>query len=165
MSKKGPSLYLVSVLLFMLVLPVASIAFEHFNHQLPIDNILIGKWFVFWVVGVRLFIAGLRQVMKPAFIAQEIFHIKSEESFVVVRELGFANICMGLVGILSILNPVWCPLVAIGGGLYFGLAGILHVIKKPVSTNETIAMVSDLLFFALMLVYVFYALRNLFNLS
>jgi hypothetical protein len=155
MSKKGPSLYVVSVLLFMLILPLLSISLEHFNHQARINNDLIGKWFVFWVIGVRLFIAGLRQVFKPAFTAQEIFHIKSEESFVVVRELGLANICMGSIGILSILNLDWCPLAAVGGGLYFGLAGFLHVIKKPVSTNETIAMVSDLLFFALMVVYMY----------
>jgi hypothetical protein len=163
MSKKGPSLYLVSVLLFMLVLPTASIAVENFNHQTPVNNNLIGKWFVFWVIGVRLFIAGLRQVFKPAFTAQEIFHIKSEESFVVVKELGLANICMGSMGILSLLNPDWCLLAAIGGGLYFGLAGILHVIKKPVSTNETIAMVSDLLFFVLMAVYLYNAVQQAVN--
>ena len=160
MSKKGPSLYLVSILLFMLILPVLSISVEHFNHHKWINNDLIGKWFVFWVIGVRLFIAGLRQVTKPAFTAQEIFHLKSEESFVVVRELGLANICMGSIGILSILNPDWCPLAAVGGGLYFGLAGFLHVIKKPVSTNETIAMVSDLLFFALMVFYLYNAFQQ-----
>ena len=152
------SFYLVIVLLLMLVFPVASIAIEHFMYMVPISWLLIGKWFVFWVVGVRLFTAGIRQVLKPAFTAQEIFHIKSEDSFVLVRELGLANICMGLVGLLSILKPEWCALAAIGGGLYFGLAGVQHVIKKPVSPNETIAMVSDLLFFLLMVSYSFYAL-------
>ena len=30
---------------------------------------LVGKWFVFWAVGARLFIAGIRQVIQPAFTA------------------------------------------------------------------------------------------------
>ena len=149
------SFYLIVVLLLMLVFPLSSIAIENRLYLVPLSWGLIGKWFVFWVVGVRLFTAGIRQVLKPAFTAQEIFHIKSEESFVVVKELGFANICMGLIGLLSILKPGWCPLAAIGGGLYFGFAGTEHIIKKPVSANETIAMVSDLLFFALMMIYLF----------
>jgi hypothetical protein len=28
----------------------------------------IGTWFVFWPVGVRLFVAGLRQVLQPSGI-------------------------------------------------------------------------------------------------
>ena len=34
---------------------------------------LIGKWFVFWAVGVRLLLASSRQVAQPAFTAQTIF--------------------------------------------------------------------------------------------
>ena len=154
--KQKISFYLMVVVLLMLVFPLMSIAVEHFICIVPINWELIGKWFVFWVVGVRLFTAGIRQVLKPEFTAQEIFHIKSEDSFVIVKELGLANICMGLMGLLSMLKPGWTSLAAIGGGLYFGFAGIEHVIKKPVSANETIATVSDLLFFALIAVYLFH---------
>jgi hypothetical protein len=158
MAQNKPSLYLVSVLLFMLILPVASILVQTLVQSSPLNWLLIGKWFVFWVVGVRLFTAGIRQVAKPEFTAREIFHLEGEESFVVIRELGFANICMGLLGILSLLKVEWCQLAAIGGGLYFGLAGLLHIIKKPVSTNETIALVSDLYIFVLMALYLFFTL-------
>jgi hypothetical protein len=158
MGAKKPSLYLISVLLFMLVLPVVSIAIECLAHSSVLGWPLIGKWFVFWAIGVRLFIAGIRQIAKPAFTAQEIFHIKNEESFVIVKELGYANICMGLVGILSLHSAGWCQLAAVGGGLYFGLAGIQHVIKKPVSTNETIALISDLYIFVLMALYLAFTL-------
>jgi uncharacterized protein DUF6790 len=140
-------------MLFMVVLPVASIAIEYFSHSSALGWPLLGKWYVFWAIGIRLFIAGIRQVAKPAFTAQEIFRIKNEESFVLVKELGFANICMGLAGILSLLKPDWCILAAICGGLYFGLAGIQHIIKKPASVNETIALVSDMYIFVLMVLY------------
>jgi hypothetical protein len=157
MSGKPP-LYLINVLVVMLILPVVSVLFETLTHSSVFGWALIGKWFVFWAIGVRLFTAGIRQVAKPAFTAQEIFHISSEESFVIVKELGYANICLGLAGILSLHSIAWCQLAGIAGGLYFGLAGILHVIKKPVSTNETIALISDIYVFVLIAIYLVFTL-------
>ena len=119
---------------------------------------LIGKWFVFWGIGVRLFIAGVRQIIKPAFTAQEIFNISSEESFVIVKELGYSNLCMGLMGIFSVFSPCWTIIIAVGGGLYFGFAGVQHIIKKPVSMNENIALVSDFWIFGVMLLYIVFSL-------
>ena len=75
--KQKFSFYLIVVVLLMLVFPLTSIAIVHVVFMVPISWGLIGKWFVFWVVGVRLFTAGIRQVLKPAFTAQEIFHIKT----------------------------------------------------------------------------------------
>ena len=48
---------------------------------------LIGKWFVFWAVGVRLLLAGVRQYFQPAFTAKDILGIESPDVFVLVREL------------------------------------------------------------------------------
>jgi hypothetical protein len=151
-------LYLVSVLLFMLVLPIASILFEWLGHPSSFSWILIGKWFVFWSVGIRLFIAGVRQVSQPAFTAKEIFRINGEESFPVIKELGFGNLSLGLAGILSLVKIEWCQISAIAGGLYFGLPGILHVLRKPDGNNETIAMVSDLFIFVIIFLYLFFTL-------
>ena len=52
-------MYLITVLLLMLVLPVGSIGAEHsyFHSSVPLI-LLVGKWFVFWGAGVRLFLAG-----------------------------------------------------------------------------------------------------------
>lgn len=153
MATKKPSLYLISILLFMLILPIISIAFEW--GTLPAWP-LIGKWFVFWAVGIRLFIAGARQITKPEFTAKDIFHIDSQESLVIVRELGFANLSIGLAGILSLLKPGWTEIAAITGGLFFGLAGLLHVQKKRGSTNEVIAMISDLFIFLVIVLYLLF---------
>src|SRR6478609_6215113 len=62
---------------------------------------LIGKWFVFWAIGVRLFLAGLRQIADPAFTAKTIFRIEDPKALIVVQELGFANMALGLLGIAS----------------------------------------------------------------
>lgn len=91
-----------------------------------------------------------REPARTSFI-----QIDNKESQVVVRELGFANICMGLLGLFSLFYVQFRLPAAIVGGLYFGLAGMLHIIKKPVSQNEKIALTSDMFIFIIMLVFVF----------
>ncbi len=147
--------YLSTILLLMLILPVISIVIDIGSHQDRNLMELAGKWFVFWAVGIRLLLAGVRQAAKPAFTLQEIFHIKNRESEVIVRELGFANICFGLTGVLSIFIPEWQPAAGFTGGLYMGIAGVYHIIKKPVSANEVIAMVSDIYIFIVLAVYLY----------
>jgi hypothetical protein len=105
---------------------------------------LMGKWFIFWAIGVRLLIAGIKQATNPAFTAAGIFHLKDPESEVVVRELGYANICLGLVGVVSVFIPHWRIVSACSGGLYMGIAGMNHIIKKPAGANEVVAMISDI---------------------
>jgi len=156
MSRSRPNLYLISVIFTMLILPVISLVLERMSHPMSICY-LIGKWFVFWAIGVRLFLAGLRQASKPSFTAKEIFHIQGTESFAVIRELGFGNLAIGTGGIVSLLHPEWTSIMAIVGGLYFGLAGTLHLFKKVDSFNEIIALVSDLFIFIIMAAYVLYS--------
>ena len=36
---------------------------------------LFSKWFIFSAVGLRLFLAGIKQIVDPAFTAKEIFHL------------------------------------------------------------------------------------------
>lgn len=151
--------YLAVIVLLMLVFPIVSIAIEYpvaKEHAFHSDNTLFfitGKWFAFWAIGVRLFTAGLKQVFNPAFTAQSIFKLKSTDANVVVKELGFANICLGLVGISVLIDPFFFYITYLSGGLYMGIAGINHIIKKPAGINEYVAMVSDIFIF---LIAVFY---------
>jgi hypothetical protein len=65
-------MYFASVLLLMFVLPVFCILVQSADHPfLQTLPFLTLKWFVFWAVGVRLFIAGIRQVVQPSFTAEE----------------------------------------------------------------------------------------------
>src|SRR5271168_2776206 len=99
-------MYFLIVLLFRLVLPVGSIYLEHsYLHSATPRMLLIGKWFVFWSAGVRLFLAGLRQFFQPRFTAEQIFGIKSDDALPLVRELGVANFATGVVGIASLVRP------------------------------------------------------------
>ena len=152
-SPKISKIYLFSVLSFMLIFPGISIVTDYRADESIL--LLTGKWFVFWAIGIRLFTAGIKQVLKPAFTAEEIFHIQEPASQIIIRELGFANICFGLTGIMSLFIPEWRTAAAFIGGLYLGIAGVYHIIKKPSTANEMIAMVSDLFIFLVMAVYLF----------
>ncbi|HMF70608.1 MAG TPA: DUF6790 family protein, partial [Flavitalea sp.] len=101
----------------------------------------------------RLFTAGIKQASDPEFTAREIFRFTSRESFVVIRELGFANIAMGAMGILSVINDHWRLLTAITTCIFFGLAALQHFSKKPESVNEMIALLYDIIVFIALLLF------------
>lgn len=98
-------MYVAAILLLMVVLPIVSIGNEHYLHHASTPLMLLaGKWFAFWSAGIRLFTAGLRQLLQPRFTVEAIFGIRSDDPLPFVRELGIANIASGTVGILSIVQ-------------------------------------------------------------
>jgi hypothetical protein len=141
-GKKFNSFLIMNIGL-LVVGPILSVILEMTVEHESFDWLLFGKWFVFWTTGIRLFTAGISQCSNPAFTAR-IFKIRTSESYGVIRELGFANISLGVIGILSLINDQWRTLAAIAGSLFFGLAAIQHLIKKPASLNEMVAMIGDL---------------------
>jgi hypothetical protein len=158
---KPDNLYFLSTVLLMFVLPIMSIVIDYSTiHQGYSLILLTGKWFVFWAIGLRLTIAGIKQVFNPIFTLEKIFHIHGKESQIVIKELGFANICFGLLGTISLFAEQFRLSAAIVSGLYFGLAGFNHIIKKTASKNEVIAMVSDIFIFLVMLVFVLLCILN-----
>jgi len=138
-------LYLLSVLLLTVALPLACVAVQHFGSQnaTPL-TVLLGKWFVFWGAGVRLFTAGLKQLFQPEFTARHIFHMTTDEALPVVREVGIANLAVGTAGVISLWKPAFVLPIAVVGAIFYGIAGINHLREKERSTNETVAMLTDL---------------------
>ena len=155
-------MYFVIVVGLMFVLPIVSIAVECLRPLgegsvwLPGGDFLglVGKWFVFWAVGVRLAIAALRQIVKPELTTRDILGISDPAAGKVARELGFANLSIGLIALLSLIWPDWVLPAAIAGGLFFGLAGAEHVRHTNRSPRENLAMVSDLAIFLVLLAFV-----------
>jgi hypothetical protein len=153
-------MYVVMVLLLLFVAPVGSIyADQHVWHSALPLMALAGKWFTFWAVGVRLFVAGLRQTIQPRFTARDIFNLQGDDALPIVRELGLANMSMGTLGLASLTLPAFTLPAAIVGGLYYGLAGLLHIGRGEKSFNERFAMVTDFAIFAVLAVYAITALR------
>lgn len=93
--------YITVVTALTFVVPAIGFFVEHIVSGTALTFGLFGKWFIFSAVGLRLFLAGIRQTAKRGFTAQQIFHIDNPECFPIVMELGFANLCFGLVGLIS----------------------------------------------------------------
>lgn len=148
-------MYFAIIFLLLFVFPVASVTIEAaLSRHSESLMFLTGKWFVLWAVGVRLFVAGMRQVVQPQFTANEIFGIHDRSSFAIVREVGFANLSMGLLGVCSLFRIGWIVPAAIVGGLYYGLAGIGHIFQKGKNVKEYTAMISDGFVFLVLAIFV-----------
>ena len=147
-------MYYVLVPLLTIVLPISSVIVEMFIA--PGSDLLglIGKWFTFWGIGVRLLLAGLSQIFNPTMTSRTILGLESSDANIVVQELGFANLAIGAVGIISLLMPLWLLPAALTGGLFLGLAGIRHVMKAERNARENIALVTDLIVSAAAILFV-----------
>jgi hypothetical protein len=129
----------------MFVFPIIWIGAYHFyfHSALPLMS-LVGKWFVFWCAGIRLFFAGLRQFLQPRFTTEQIFGARSEDALPFIRELGAANLGTGIVGIASLAKPSFILPVAIAATVFYGIAGIRHATDIGRTRNQNICMISDL---------------------
>jgi hypothetical protein len=147
-------MYLAVVILTMLVLPVGSVVLE-LTASKGASSIwpLVGKWFAFWAVGARLFLAGLNQCPRPRYTAEGILGIPGREAFVVVRELGFANLALGTVGLASLWLRGWVTPAAVAGGAFIGLAAFQHLARSHRNRLENLALGSNLFVFAVLAAY------------
>jgi hypothetical protein len=142
--------YIMIVVLTILILPIGSILLAGgASPGMPLID-LIGLWFVVWGVGARLGIAGIRQILKPEFTAREIFKLTGDGALVIVREIGFANLAIGIVGLLAWHFPTFVLPTAIYATIFYAAAGAMHASESERGLNENIAMGSDL-FMALVL--------------
>jgi hypothetical protein len=153
--------YSVSLALFLFILPVVFVVAEAlwFGGAAGGYMPLIGKWYTFWAAGVRLFAAGVMQTFRPRFTAEGIFKIKDPAAHGLVREIGFGNLTFGTLALASLAVPSWTVPAALAGGLYYGLAGAGHLLKKDRNAKEQLAMVTDFFAFAVLAAFVISSLR------
>ncbi|MEV8370257.1 hypothetical protein [Microbacterium sp. NPDC064584] len=135
--------YFIVVLLQTVVLPIVSGVIE--LAVVGGDPVLVfGKWFVFWGVGTRLFLAGIVQVSGRASTAQILGATATTGAErQLTAELGTANLAMGFAGLFALV-PGWALPVGLAGGLFLLIAGLMHVAKKDKNAKETLATWTDL---------------------
>lgn len=109
------------------------------------DPVLVfGTWWVFWGVGTRLLVAGIAQVSgrgpTAAILGSATASVQERQ---LTRELGTANIGMGMAGLLAVI-PGWAVPAGLAGGVFLLVAGALHVPKKGKNAQETLATWTDL---------------------
>ncbi|HWK38845.1 MAG TPA: DUF6790 family protein [Hyphomicrobium sp.] len=149
-------MYIVGVVVLLFVAPLASIVIEHsLSSPAPDLWMLVGKWATFWAVGVRLFNAGVMQTVRPQFTASSIFGIADPAARAIVREVGFGNLSIGVLGLAILAAPAWTVPAALAGGLYYTLAGFGHLFHGARTSKERFALVSDLTIAAVLAAFLF----------
>jgi hypothetical protein len=144
-------MYIALVLLQTLILPLVCGSI-HLAVAGGNPLIVFGLWWAFWGVGTRLSVAGISQITNPARTTRDILEIEDAGGEQVVHELGFANLSMGLVGLVCPFIGGWAVLGAASGAVYLALAGLRHVAKRGKSANELVATWTDVLVFVMVAV-------------
>ena len=89
----------------------------------------------------------------------EIFDLANVKAFPIVREIGFANLAMGTLASWTIFRSPWLVPAAIVVCIYYGLAGLGHLLRDERNLKETVAMVSDAVAFLVLLAVAISGLR------
>lgn len=153
-------MYVPMVIALMFLFPLISIVAQivltdHGALSAAGALVIIARWYVFWAVGVRLSLAGIRQIFQPSYTAHTILGLSGSDSLILVRELGIANAAIGATGLGTLFAPSWVPPLAMLGAIFYGLAGINHCFHKNRNGLQNLALVSDL-FAALTLAVCFF---------
>jgi hypothetical protein len=112
----GPMGYFILVIAQTIVFPIVSGIIE--LAVVGGDPILVfGKWWAFWGVGTRLLVAGIVQVSgggpTTAILGSATPSVQEKQ---LARELGWANLSIGLAGLLALV-PGWAVRAGFAGGI------------------------------------------------
>lgn len=137
-------LYILEKLGVNLICPLLCIAVEIYVRKRNKRNTkaISLKWFAFWVIGVGALITGLMQSLNPAFTAG-LLKLQSND-FIIVRELGVAQIGMGILGLLTVKNLNYRKPAAIVYGIFIFGCTLIHFTRiSIISSGEIAALVTD----------------------
>ncbi len=137
------TLYKISIIL---IVPLIFVLFEYFYSKQKKINCnkleVFCKWFTFWAIGISAVTAGFMQIFNPAYTAN-LLNVNMSD-FVVIQELGFANLSMGSLAVLSLKQKNFRLPAAIVYGAYILLCAAIHVTRiKEISYGETVSLVAD----------------------
>ena len=135
--------YFILVIAQTVVLPIVS-GTIHFVVAGGDPVLVFGTWWVFWGVGTRLLVAGLAQASgrgpTAAILGATAPTVQERQ---LTRELGAANVAMGLAGLFALV-PGWALPAGLAGGVFLLIAGLMHLPKRHKNTEETLATYTDL---------------------
>jgi hypothetical protein len=145
---KHTALFTFWCIALLFVLPIVAAALESRIDHVVLNWPTYWKWFIFWGLGIRLFFKGVKLASTPRFTGLSLSSFKNRDSYLLLLELGFANMALGSMGILSVINDQWRLIAAIVGAIYFGLADMLRLLNKPGGRHELVALIYNVAVFA-----------------
>lgn len=143
--------YIVDVYLFTVLLPFIAICVEAIRSDGRILATVIEKWFLFFAIGMRFLLGGIRRTARIKFRTGKIFHIEKRKCCPVLRELGITNFSFGTVAVISFFIPSWRNITAFGSCLYYGAAAFSELLIKQAGMNHVFMLFSNVCIFLILL--------------
>lgn len=139
--------HLISKVSISIILPLVCILIEiailkRQSKTIPFKNITL-KWLCFWAVGINAISAGVMQAFNPGYTAN-LLHVTMSD-FIVVEELGLAQLSIGIVALLSLKWVGFKKPAVIAYGTYIFGCIIIHFLRfSVIDTGEIISTLNDL---------------------
>jgi len=137
--------HLVQAATIMIILPLVCITIEYYRNRDVQLWMVAAKWILFWSVGIRSLSAGIVQLVYPEYTAKLIFNLSGTDFYIFIRELGVANIAIGLSAIISFRIVNWRVPVAFISFIFNLFLSANHVLHFQAGFNEAVSLAGDLL--------------------
>ncbi len=137
--------HFIQAFTIMILMPTICSFIECLRSKDKAKWIIVAKWILFWTVGVRSLTAGIVQLVYPKYTAELIFNLGGTDFYIFIRELGVANMAIGLAAIISFKCDSWRIPVAFISLIFNLFLSLNHIIHFQAGWNEGVSLVGDLL--------------------
>ncbi len=116
--------YNLFLLLTSSVFPIVTSIVDIYIHNEKYSNLNIWyKWFLFWSIGIRLLLIGIKKVLFPLFYIKKVYKSYCNQPNI-IKDFGFSYISIGILGIISLFYDNWKFPTYITGSILYLLIGL-----------------------------------------
>ena len=139
--------HLISKISISIILPLICILIEiaiikRKNKSVIFKNTSL-KWLCFWVVGFNAISAGVMQAFNPSYTAN-LLHVAMSD-FIIVEELGFAQLGIGIVALLSLKWVKFRKPAVMAYGIFIFGCTVIHFLRfSAIEMGEIISTLNDI---------------------
>lgn len=137
--------HFIQAVTIMIIMPIVCSLIDIQRKEGSKKWIIITKWFLFWSIGIRSFTAGTVQLIYPKYTAEIIFDLVGNHCYIFIRELGVANIAIGLSAIISFKYADWRIPIAFISLIFYLFLSLNHIVNFQAGFNEIVSLAGDML--------------------
>lgn len=132
----------VSIILPLICILIEIAVFKRQSKAIIFKNTFL-KWLCFWVVGFNAISVGVMQAFNPVYTANLLCVTMSD--FIVVEELGLAQLGIGIVALLSLKWVKFRKPAVMAYGIFIFGCTVIHFLRFPViNMGEIISTLNDI---------------------
>ena len=139
--------HLISKISISIILPLLCVLIEiaiskRQNNAIIFKNTFL-KWLCFWVVGFNAISVGVMQAFNPSYTAN-LLHVTMSD-FIIVEELGFAQLGIGIVALLSLKWVKFRKPAVMAYGIFIFGCTVIHFLRfSVIDMGEIISTSNDI---------------------